>query len=951
MHTAHRSRILLSSVVLVCLLHTTTLLAARITVSKVSPNSGSTTGGTAVTITGTNFASGATVTFGGTTATHVVVVNSTTITATTPAKSAGAVTVTVTVRGQSGYLARGFTYVATPTVSKVSPNSGSTTGGTAVTITGTNFASGATVTFGGTAATHVVVMNSTTITATTPTKSAGAVTVTVTVSSQSGSLANGFTYTAIVTVATPTFNPGADTYSSAQSVSITSTTSGATICYTTNGSTPAANTPGTCSTGTALANGGSVMVSTSETLEAIGTENGFTNSAVGSATYTISPCVQNLAIGNFTLCGESYNDVSTGTNVTINYRPSPGNGIIAWATWCFTSSCNTSIAGVTATIGDNINAKESCFVASPHSPFITDANGGSQGSGDFQQHYVWYCPSVPAGVTSFTVTPSNSTLSYVQLNITEWRSGSLAASCSPISACFENVDNFGQAGNSTGGTTATITTSGSTVNTNDLIFAVTEVPCCSFTAGPGTGYTGITVAPSVTPGMVSEAEAATATGIQTATTTWTGGSIPWFGVIVPIIGAGDDPVAPTVSSLSPNSGPIGTAVTITGTNFGAAQGAVSFNGTAALVTRWSASSILVAVPTGATSGNIVVKAGGVRTNGVNFTVLPSALPTATQVVTAIENVNNYWIANNAPGNADWTEATYFTGDLAAYDATGQSNYLTFAQTWATNNSYSLSGSACGEGPGENTTNYPNCQAAGQVYIRWYQLSNQSSDLSGIPERGMVNSTVDKEWAWIDAINMSAPNSAELGSIDKTMYALYYSTKYTSGLYDSTTGLWWENSTYVNTSTYWSRGNGWVFAALAKILSVLPKSDPHYQEYFSTFTTMARALAAHQQPGGYWNSDLGGTDYAGPESSGTSFFLYGFAWGLNNGILDQNTYLPVVQNAWNFLANTAIQTSPPGLLGYVQPPDGAPGPTTATTTEDFGVGAFLLAARQMQLLVQ
>ena len=411
---------LFSTVVLGCLLHATTLLAARITVSKVSPNSGPTAGGTAVTITGTDFASAATVTFGGTAATHVVVTNSTTITATTPVKSAGAVTVTVTVRGQSGSLARGFTYVAAPTVSKVSPNSGPTTGGTAVTITGTNFASGATVAFGGTAATHVVVTNSTTITATTPAKSAGAVTVTVTVSSQSGSLANGFTYTAQATVATPTFNPGADTYSTAQSVSITSATSGATICYTTNGSTPAANTPGTCSTGTALANGGSITVRTSETLEALGTENGFTNSAVGSSSYTISACAQNLAIGNFTLCGETYNDVSTGTNVTVNYSPSPGNGIIAWSTWCFTSSCNTSLAGITATIGDNINAKESCFVASPHSPFITDANGGAQGSGDFQQHYVWYCPSIPAGVTSFTVTPSNSTLSYIQLSNMVW---------------------------------------------------------------------------------------------------------------------------------------------------------------------------------------------------------------------------------------------------------------------------------------------------------------------------------------------------------------------------------------------------------------------------------------------------------------------------------------------------------------------------------------------------
>jgi hypothetical protein len=248
-----------------------------------------------------------------------------------------------------------------------------------------------------------------------------------------------------------------------------------------------------------------------------------------------STCAQNLAIGSFTLCGAVYNDV-TGPKVQVTYRPTAGNAIIAWATWCFNAACNRSLPGVTATIGDNINATESCFVASPHSPFITNANGGAEGSGDFQQHYVWYCPSIPARVRTFTVTPSNPNLSYVQLNISEWKAGSLAASCDPISACFEEVDALSQAGNPTGGTTATITTSGPTAHANDLIFAVTEVPCCNLTAQPGTGYTGITVAPRVTPGMVSEAKAATETGIQTATTTWTGGNAAWFGVIVPILG-------------------------------------------------------------------------------------------------------------------------------------------------------------------------------------------------------------------------------------------------------------------------------------------------------------------------------------------------------------------------------------------------------------------------------
>jgi IPT/TIG domain/Abnormal spindle-like microcephaly-assoc'd, ASPM-SPD-2-Hydin/Immunoglobulin I-set domain len=432
----------------------------------------------------------------------------------------------------------------TPTVGVVSPNSGSTSGGAAAKITGTNFAAGAKVTFGGAAATNVVVVNSTTITATTPAGSAGAVTVTVTVSGQSGSLASGFTY-------------------------------------------------------------------------------------------AVSTCAQNLAIGSFTLCGEIYNDVSAGANVTVNYSPSPNNGIIVWATWCFNSSCNTSISGVTATIGDNINATESCFVASPHSPFITNSNGGGQSSGDFQQHYVWYCPSIPAGVTSFTVTPSNPSVSYLQLNITEWKSGSLAASCSPISACFENVDNLGEAGNATGGTTATISTSDSTVNANDLIFSVTEVPCCSFTASPGTGYTGITVAPSVTPGMVSEAKATTATGIQTATTTWTGGNAAWFGVIVPIVGAGVGPVVPTVSSVSPNSGTTAgrTPVTITGTNF-AASATVTFGAVAATsVVVVNSTTITATTPAGSAGAVAVTVTVGAQSgslpSGFTYKVITATTPTIT----------------------------------------------------------------------------------------------------------------------------------------------------------------------------------------------------------------------------------------------------------------------------------------------------------------------------------
>ncbi|MFY9558131.1 MAG: IPT/TIG domain-containing protein, partial [Blastocatellia bacterium] len=171
------------------------------TITSISPTSGSTAGGTSVTITGTNFVTGATVTLGGSPATNVNVTNSTSMTAVAPAHAAGTVSVTVTnPDAQSGTLTNGFTYSTpppppAPTVIGVSPNSGSTSGGTAVTISGTNFVAGATVTFGGAAASNIVVSSSSSISATTPPHAAGSVSVVVSnPDGQSGTLANGFSY-------------------------------------------------------------------------------------------------------------------------------------------------------------------------------------------------------------------------------------------------------------------------------------------------------------------------------------------------------------------------------------------------------------------------------------------------------------------------------------------------------------------------------------------------------------------------------------------------------------------------------------------------------------------------------------------------------------------------------------------------------------------------------------
>jgi hypothetical protein len=168
-------------------------------VTAIAPSSGPTSGGTPVTITGTGFRSPASVVFAdlvrAASATSVVVVNSTTITAVTPAHAAGVTDVVVmNPDHRTGTLRLGYSYSSAPTVSSINPNAGPVTGGTPVTITGTNFTAPATVTLGGAAATGVSVVSATTITATTPAHAAGIVDVAVTTGGSTASLANGYQY-------------------------------------------------------------------------------------------------------------------------------------------------------------------------------------------------------------------------------------------------------------------------------------------------------------------------------------------------------------------------------------------------------------------------------------------------------------------------------------------------------------------------------------------------------------------------------------------------------------------------------------------------------------------------------------------------------------------------------------------------------------------------------------
>jgi rhamnogalacturonyl hydrolase YesR len=330
------------------------------------------------------------------------------------------------------------------------------------------------------------------------------------------------------------------------------------------------------------------------------------------------------------------------------------------------------------------------------------------------------------------------------------------------------------------------------------------------------------------------------------------------------------------------------------------------------------------------------------------------LPVKATVVATMQSVNDYWIKSHVnPGNRRWARAVYFTGNMALYAVYPRKTYLDYAMFWADKNKWAA---------GVFSRN-PDGHCCGQTYIDLFGYMPIASRISNIKRTidKTVNSTKRSDWFWIDALYMAMPVFARLGVVynDRhyfsAMHELYRDTKIRRKLYDAYEGLWFRDRNYVaphatpnGKKIFWARGNGWVFAAHVRVLSILPLDDPHRTEYCATFTGMAAALKKVQRNDGFWDVSLADSaHYPGPETSATALFTYGLAWGINNGLLDSAAYYQVVVNAWNGLVTTAVRSD--GFLGYVQGAGVQPAssqPVTAQSTADFGVGAFLLAGSEV-----
>lgn len=348
---------------------------------------------------------------------------------------------------------------------------------------------------------------------------------------------------------------------------------------------------------------------------------------------------------------------------------------------------------------------------------------------------------------------------------------------------------------------------------------------------------------------------------------------------------------------------------------------------------------------------------------------PVKAPAEQDVMVLIDKVNGYW-QQRTPAEewAFWNVAAYHTGNMAAYEVTGNQKYRQYSEAWAAHNrwkganSNDKAGWRLDYGETEDHVLFGDWQIAFQTYVDLYQLDKDPRKIARareVMEYQMSTPRADYWW-WADGLYMVMPVMTKLYNITGNKLYLeklheYFSYS-NSIMYDADAKLYYRDSRYVypkhksanGKKDFWARGDGWVFAALAKVLNDLPKDDPHRAEYLDKFRGMAQALKERQAAGGYWTRSILDPAHApGPETSGTAFFVYGYLWGINNGVLDHDANMPVVHKGWDYLTKVALQ--PDGKIGYVQPigDRAIPGQVVdKDSTTHFGVGAYLLAAAEM-----
>lgn len=352
------------------------------------------------------------------------------------------------------------------------------------------------------------------------------------------------------------------------------------------------------------------------------------------------------------------------------------------------------------------------------------------------------------------------------------------------------------------------------------------------------------------------------------------------------------------------------------------------------------------------------------------TVLPSTAQTNAAditpkaVLTVMQRVADWQLSNPSKHKStDWTQGAGYAGFMALAGISGDAKYRDAMLSMGQTNQWQLG----------KRKDHADDQAVGQTYAELYLLYRDPKMIA--PMRADFdkllahpptnwNLTFKHEgagglWSWCDALFMAPPAWLRLtiatGDEKYMHYAVSNWWHTSETLYDTNEHLYFRDTRYFNKredngrKVFWGRGNGWVMGGLVRMLQFLPNNHPDRPRFEQQFKEMAAKVLTCQQPDGLWRASLlDPASYPLKETSGSGFYAYALAWGVNQGLLDKATYEPAVRKAWAALVSCVNED---GKLTHVQPIGADPKKFKEDATEIYGVGAFLLAGSEVYKLAQ
>lgn len=330
-----------------------------------------------------------------------------------------------------------------------------------------------------------------------------------------------------------------------------------------------------------------------------------------------------------------------------------------------------------------------------------------------------------------------------------------------------------------------------------------------------------------------------------------------------------------------------------------------------------------------------------------------------EIPVLLKKVADWQLANPTGKELNsWEYGPFYIGLMALYNVTSDNKYVEAVRQM---------------GDSVNWEPVPrpydaNVLAISQAFLELYELTGQKSMVD--KSRFVMDATMRRElepdisfknnkywwewWSWCDALFMAPPAYARMATIfnqPKYMDHMVREWKRTSNyLYSPADSLFFRDDRFFTMKSangkkiFWSRGNGWVAAGLARVMQYLPKDHPDRSFFENQFKEMCYKLKSIQMTNGFWGQSLlDPENYPQKESSGTGFYVYAMTWGVNNGLLPRDEFMPTIEKGWKALKESVHAN---GKLGYVQEVGDAPTDVDFDDSETYGTGAFLLAGSEL-----